>query len=108
MIRHFPLVAAVLAIATPPALAAGQSDALASWNNTAPKQAIIRLRRNGSRSKAVTGLRPAGRADRGLRQRRDAVGEQPLYFQFQFALDRVKALAPQHPEWKDHGARSSH
>jgi len=27
--------------------------------------------------------------------------EQPLYFQFLFALDRVKVLAPQHPEWKD-------
>ena len=27
--------------------------------------------------------------------------EQPMYFQFCFALDRVKALAPQHPEWKD-------
>jgi hypothetical protein len=27
--------------------------------------------------------------------------EQPLYFQALFALDRVKALAPQHPEWKD-------
>jgi hypothetical protein len=27
--------------------------------------------------------------------------EQPLYFQFLFAIDRVKALAPQHPEWKD-------
>jgi phosphoglycolate phosphatase-like HAD superfamily hydrolase len=27
--------------------------------------------------------------------------EQPIYFQFAFALDRVKALAPEHPEWKD-------
>ena len=27
--------------------------------------------------------------------------EQPLYVQLLFALDRVKALAPQHPEWKD-------
>ena len=27
--------------------------------------------------------------------------EQPLYFQLFFAIDRVKALAPQHPEWKD-------
>ena len=27
--------------------------------------------------------------------------EQPMYFQFIFALDRVKVLAPQHPEWKD-------
>ena len=27
--------------------------------------------------------------------------EQPMYVQLAFALDRVKALAPQHPEWKD-------
>jgi phosphoglycolate phosphatase-like HAD superfamily hydrolase len=27
--------------------------------------------------------------------------EQPMYFQFLFALDRAKALAPHHPEWKD-------
>src|SRR6185436_2718034 len=26
--------------------------------------------------------------------------EQPMYFQLAFALDRVKTLAPQHPEWK--------
>ena len=28
--------------------------------------------------------------------------EQPMYFQLFFALDRVKALAPQHPEWQTH------
>jgi phosphoglycolate phosphatase-like HAD superfamily hydrolase len=27
--------------------------------------------------------------------------EQPMYFQLFFVFDRVKALAPQHPEWKD-------
>ena len=26
--------------------------------------------------------------------------EQPMYFQLFFAIDRVKALAPQHPQWK--------
>jgi haloacid dehalogenase-like hydrolase len=26
--------------------------------------------------------------------------EQPMYFQLAFAIDRVKALAPKHPEWK--------
>jgi phosphoserine phosphatase len=26
--------------------------------------------------------------------------EQPMYFQLAFALDRVKVLAPKHPEWK--------
>jgi hypothetical protein len=27
--------------------------------------------------------------------------EQPMYFQLAFVFDRVKTLAPQHPEWKD-------
>jgi hypothetical protein len=27
--------------------------------------------------------------------------EQPMYIQMAFVLDRVKALAPQHPEWKE-------
>ncbi|MBL0371876.1 haloacid dehalogenase-like hydrolase [Rhizobium sp. KVB221] len=27
--------------------------------------------------------------------------EHPIYFQFAFMLDRVKALAPEHPEWKE-------
>jgi phosphoglycolate phosphatase-like HAD superfamily hydrolase len=27
--------------------------------------------------------------------------EQPMYFQFLFAIDRIKAMAPEHPEWKD-------
>ena len=26
--------------------------------------------------------------------------EQPVYFQIAFAFDRIKAMAPQHPEWK--------
>jgi phosphoglycolate phosphatase-like HAD superfamily hydrolase len=30
--------------------------------------------------------------------------EQPLYFQFVFMLDQVKAAAPKHPEWKDNPA----
>jgi hypothetical protein len=28
-------------------------------------------------------------------------GEQPMYFQAFFIFDRIKQLAPQHPEWKD-------
>ena len=27
--------------------------------------------------------------------------EQPIYFQLAFALDRIKMLAPEHPEWKE-------
>jgi phosphoserine phosphatase len=27
--------------------------------------------------------------------------EQPVYFQLLFAIDRIKAMAPEHPEWKE-------
>jgi hypothetical protein len=27
--------------------------------------------------------------------------EQPIYFQFFFAIEQIKAMAPQHPVWKD-------
>jgi hypothetical protein len=30
-----------------------------------------------------------------------SLAEQPIYFQFAFALDRIKALFAQHPEWRD-------
>jgi hypothetical protein len=30
--------------------------------------------------------------------------EQPMYFQLAFILDRLKTLAPQHPEWKGSAA----
>ena len=30
--------------------------------------------------------------------------EHPIYSQVVFALDRLAALAPEHPEWKDEGA----
>ena len=59
-----------------------------------------------SRVRAIGGraewsrLRPAGRPDCRLRQRRDALVGAALYIQLAFALDRVKALAPEHPEWR--------
>ncbi len=34
-------------------------------------------------------------------------GESPIYFQLQFALDRLAALAPEHPEWQDDPALSA-
>jgi phosphoglycolate phosphatase-like HAD superfamily hydrolase len=74
-------------------------DPLPSWNDTAPKQAIITF---------VTKVTTAGSPDFVPVEERIATFdndgtlwcEQPLYFQLLFALERVKALAPQHPEWK--------
>jgi phosphoserine phosphatase len=76
------------------------ADPLPSWNDTAPKQAIVAF---------VEKTTKEGTPDFVPIPERIAVfdndgclwAEQPMYFQFFFAMDRVKALAPQHPEWKE-------
>jgi phosphoglycolate phosphatase-like HAD superfamily hydrolase len=76
------------------------ADPLPSWNDTAPKQAIIqfveKVTKEGSADFVPVPERIATFDNDGT-----LWAEQPLYFQLVFALARVKALAPQHPEWKD-------
>jgi phosphoglycolate phosphatase-like HAD superfamily hydrolase len=92
----------IAAFAAMHTLAVGQShaaDALPSWNDGQAKQSIVAF---------VERVTAQGAADFVPVAERIAVfdndgtlwGEQPMYFQLLFALDRVKALAPQHPEWK--------
>jgi phosphoglycolate phosphatase-like HAD superfamily hydrolase len=75
-------------------------DALPSWNDTAPRKAIVafveRVTKQGSPDFVPEAERIATFDNDGT-----LWAEQPIYFQLVFALDRVKALAPQHPEWKD-------
>jgi phosphoglycolate phosphatase-like HAD superfamily hydrolase len=75
-------------------------DALPSWNDTAPKKAIVafveKVTKEGSPDFVPVPERIATFDNDGT-----LWAEQPIYFQFQFALDRVKALAQQHPEWKN-------
>jgi phosphoglycolate phosphatase-like HAD superfamily hydrolase len=75
------------------------ADPLPSWNDTAPKQTIIafvgKVTQRGSPSFLPPDERIATFDNDGT-----LWAEQPMYFQLFFALDRVKALAPQHPEWK--------
>jgi len=75
-------------------------DPLPSWNDTAPKEAIVafveRVTKPGSPDFVPVPERIATFDNDGC-----LWAEQPMYFQLLFALDRVKALAPQHPEWKD-------
>jgi len=82
------------------ALPAFAADPLSSWNDTAPKRAIV-----GFVEKVTTPGSPdfVPAAERIATFDNDGTiwAEQPMYFQLIFALDRVKALAPQHPEWKD-------
>jgi hypothetical protein len=75
------------------------ADPLPSWNDTAPKQSIISFVEKVTKEGASDFVPPAERIavfdnDGTL------WAEQPMYFQLLFALDRIKALAPQHPEWK--------
>ena len=83
------------------ALAVGSAaEPLPSWNDTAPRKAIVsfveRVTKEGSSDFVPAAERIATFDNDGT-----LWGEQPMYFQLLFALDRVKALAPQHPEWKD-------
>jgi hypothetical protein len=86
-------------ILTPEEYIQGQAP-LASWNEGSTKQSIVDF---------VRGVTTAGGPDFVKPEDRIAVfdndgtlwSEQPFYFQVAFALDRVKAMAPQHPEWKD-------
>jgi len=76
-----------------------QTDPLPSWNDGPSRQAIVKFV-----SAAVQRGAPGfiATSDRIAVFDNDGTlwAEQPIYFQFAFALDRVKVLAPQHPEWK--------
>jgi len=90
------VTAALLFVAS----AYAQSDPLPSWNDTASKAAIVSF---------VDKVTEQGSPDFVPEPERVAVFdndgtlwvEHPIYIQLAFALDRVKVLAPQHPEWKE-------
>jgi hypothetical protein len=87
----------VMAGAANMALAA---DPLSSWNEGKSKQAVMefvaKVTTEGSTDFAPVPARVAVFDNDGT-----LWGEQPMYFQLLFALDRVKVLAPQHPEWRE-------
>lgn len=90
----------IVLIAAIPGVVRSADDPLPSWNEGSVKQTITNY---------VSGVTKEGGPDFVQPAERIAVfdndgtlwAEQPMYFQVQFALDRVKALAPQHPEWKN-------
>jgi hypothetical protein len=82
------------------AAAAQAAEPLPSWNDGKTKQSLLAFV-----EKATTLGSPhfVPAAERIATFDNDGTlwAEQPMYFQLLFALDRVKELAPQHPEWKD-------
>lgn len=84
-------------------VAGAQAPTLPSWSDGEAKSRIVEF---------VHAVTAAGGKDFVAPGDRIAVfdndgtlwAEQPLYFQFVFMLDQVKAAAPKHPEWKDNAA----
>jgi len=74
-------------------------DPLPSWHDTPTKQSIVAFVQRVTDEKSPDYVPPAERIATF-----DNDGtlwtEHPMYTQLAFALDRVKALAPKHPEWK--------
>lgn len=81
------------------AIAGSSPPHLPSWNDGQTKQSILdfvaKVTTPGSPDFVPIAQRIATFDNDGC-----LWAEQPMYFQLFFAIDRVKALAPRHPEWK--------
>jgi phosphoglycolate phosphatase-like HAD superfamily hydrolase len=76
------------------------AEPLPSWNEGAAKRSIVDFVATVTTQGGPGYVSPA---DRIATFDNDGTlwAEQPMYFQFLFAIDRVKALASQQPQWKD-------
>jgi hypothetical protein len=95
-------LASVLALAASLAFATralAQTDPLPSWRSGATKQAIVAFVRATTDRSSPEFVPPAERIATFDNDGTLWV-EHPMYTQLVFALDRVKALASRHPEWK--------
>ncbi len=90
---------ALLAITLAGLTTAHAADPLPSWNDGTAKKAITAFVEQVTKEGSPDFVPPA---ERIATFDNDGTlwAEQPMYFQLLFALERVKALAPQHPEWK--------
>ncbi|MBK9088225.1 MAG: haloacid dehalogenase-like hydrolase [Holophagales bacterium] len=91
----YPTLALLAGLALP----CSAADPLPSWNDGASKKAVVGFVERVTKAGSPAFVPPAERIavfdnDGTL------WSEQPMYVQLAFALDRVKALAPEHPEWK--------
>ena len=94
----FVSILALVALAATSA-AVAQTDPLPSWNDGPAKARIVGFVQAVTEQGGKDYVPPA---DRIAVFDNDGClwSEQPAYFQLLFAIDRVKALAPKHPEWK--------
>lgn len=78
---------------------AQSTDPLPSWNDGTTKRSIVEFVQKATTPGTPDFVPPDARVAT-FDNDGTLWAEKPMYFQVFFALDRVKALAPQHPEWK--------
>lgn len=99
--RNFLLITIVLNIFLIYNISEGQEDnLLPSWNEGMPKKSIINFVNEVTTAGGINFVPPSERIavfdnDGTL------WSEQPVYFQAMYVFDRIRKLAPMHPEWKD-------
>jgi phosphoglycolate phosphatase-like HAD superfamily hydrolase len=96
----FSLLVFVLIIYSCSEQATKYVDPLPSWNDGKTKESIINFVNEVTNESSPNFVKPE---DRIATFDNDGTlwSEQPYYFQFQFAFDRVKEMVPDHPEWND-------
>jgi phosphoserine phosphatase len=95
---HF-FISGFIAIFIVSILSVAHAAPLASWNEGAAKQAILEFVAAVTDKNGKDFVKPSERIAVFDNDGTLWV-EYPMYTQFLFAFDRVKKLAPQHPEWK--------
>jgi phosphoserine phosphatase len=98
--RHLAtgVVGAILILS--PQAGRAQTDPLPSWKDGPSKKAILAFVADVTKQGGPSFV-PAAERIAVFDNDGTLWSEQPMYFQLAFALDRVKAVAPQHPEWKE-------
>jgi hypothetical protein len=81
-------------------LSGAEPDPLPSWNEGVSKKSIVDFVERVTREGGPDYVRPE---ERIATFDHDGTlwAEQPMYFQIMFAMDRVRAMAPKHPGWKN-------
>jgi hypothetical protein len=102
-VRRFALPLVLAALAATGIAHAQAPDPLPSWNEGASKARILAFVQAVTDKSGKDFVAPD---DRVATFDNDGTlwCEQPIYVQFAFMLDQLKAAAPKHPEWKDNPA----
>ena len=94
------LLPLVLASALAGVAAARTARPLPSWNDGPAREAVLAFVKKAT-TPGSPGFVPPAERIATFDNDGTLWAEKPMYVQLAFALDRVKELAPQHPEWKD-------